>query len=341
MIKNKTDVNPKLEVITNSNSFRDLVYVGENQLEANDIVLKLRGEVLNSPTRESIQIKPNEHIFDEIGQFINHDCNPTCKVLGKTIVVINKLSKGDSITFDYNLNEYVVAFPFYCNCHHKMITGRLKNSLLDTTPMNEPWVDRWNERFGQEEFAYGISPNNFLKEQLLKFKPGNILFPAEGEGRNAVFAAKLGWIASAFDISIEGKKKAERLAESEKVDIDFQVGELQTLNFKNEQFDAIALIYAHFPANLKSQIHISLNQYLKKGGYVIFEAFSKNHLQYLEKNDKVGGPKDYDMLFSLDEIKADFANFDTIELEEKVIELNEGLFHNGTGSVIRFVGRKK
>jgi hypothetical protein len=39
--------------------------------------------------------------------------------------------------------------------------------------------------------------------------------------------------------------------------------------------------------------------------------------------------------------KADFANCDIIELEEKEIELKEGLFHNGVGSVIRFVGRKR
>jgi hypothetical protein len=39
--------------------------------------------------------------------------------------------------------------------------------------------------------------------------------------------------------------------------------------------------------------------------------------------------------------KADFANCDIIELEEKEFELKEGLFHNGVGSVIRFVGRKR
>jgi hypothetical protein len=32
---------------------------------------------------------------------------------------------------------------------------------------------------------------------------------------------------------------------------------------------------------------------------------------------------------------------DILELVEKEIELSEGLYHNGTGSVIRFVGRKK
>jgi hypothetical protein len=45
-------------------------------------------------------------------------------------------------------------------------------------------------------------------------------------------------------------------------------------------------------------------------------------------------------LFSIDEIKSDFQNFEVIELEEK-IQLNEGQFHNGLGMVIRFVGRKK
>lgn len=46
------------------------------------------------------------------------------------------------------------------------------------------------------------------------------------------------------------------------------------------------------------------------------------------------------MLFSIDEIKSDFDKYEIIELEEKEIELKEGLFHNGEGSVIRFVGRK-
>ncbi len=58
------------------------------------------------------------------------------------------------------------------------------------------------------------------------------------------------------------------------------------------------------------------------------------------KNEKVGGPKEIGMLFSMDELKSDFVNYEIIELEEKEIELSEGLFHNGKASVIRFVGRK-
>lgn len=206
--------------------------------------------------------------------------------------------------------------------------------------MSDPWTDRWNERYSNNEFAYGEQPNNFLKEQIIKLKAGTILFPAEGEGRNAVFAAKLGWTVSAFDISVEGKKKALLLAEANKVSIDYQVAELETLNYKVEQFDVLALIYAHFPASIKSLYHRTLSKYLRKNGVVIFEAFSKKHIHYVSRNKSVGGPEDIDMLFSVDEIKTDFAGYEIIELVEKEIELNEGLFHNGNGSVIRFVGRK-
>lgn len=207
--------------------------------------------------------------------------------------------------------------------------------------MNDPWVERWNDRYSSDEFAYGEEPNNYLKEQLEKLPVGAILFPAEGEGRNAVYAAKLGWTVSAFDISTEGKSKALRLAEINKVSIDYQVGELQTLNYGPEQFDAIALIYAHFPADIKSLYHTTLNKYLRTGGTVIFEAFSKKHLEYISKNEKIGGPKDIDMLFSIVELQSDFANYDVVALEEQEIELSEGFFHNGKGSVIRFTGTKK
>ena len=207
--------------------------------------------------------------------------------------------------------------------------------------MNNTWTDRWNDRYSSEEFAYGTAPNKYLKEQLEKLKTGSILFPAEGEGRNAVFAAQLGWKVSAFDISAEGRNKALKLAEAKNVVIDYQVGELETLNYQAEQFDVIALIYAHFPATIKSSIHQTLETYLRKDGYIIFEAFSKKHLEYLAINDKVGGPKDIESLFSIEEIQSDFPDYEIIQLEEKEIELNEGLFHNGKGSVIRFVGKKK
>ncbi len=218
---------------------------------------------------------------------------------------------------------------------HKKMERNMNNN------QNDIWTSRWNDRYSKDEYAYGEEPNRYFKEQLGKLAVGKILFPAEGEGRNAVFAAKLGWDVSAFDISHEGKRKAMALAEKNNVTIDYKVGELETLDFESEQFDAVALIYAHFPASIKSAYHKAFEKYLKKKGIIIFESFSKNHINYLMANDKVGGPKDIESLFSIDEIRSNFPDYDIIELVETEIELNEGLYHNGTGSVIRFVGRKK
>ena len=76
-------------------------------------------------------------------------------------------------------------------------------------------------------------------------------------------------------------------------------------------------------------------------GIIIFEAFSKRHLDCIARNPNVGGPKEVDMLFSIEELKSDFENYEIVELIEMEIELNEGQYHNGKGVVIRFVARKK
>ncbi|NNE76074.1 MAG: class I SAM-dependent methyltransferase [Pricia sp.] len=207
--------------------------------------------------------------------------------------------------------------------------------------MTNAWLNRWNSRYSEKEYAYGTKPNEFLKEQLQKLELGTILFGAEGEGRNAVYAAKLGWTVSAFDISIEGKNKASKLAKENNVTIDYQVGQLPDMDFENEHFDAIALIYAHFPPNIRTEYHKLLDKKLKKGGIVLFEAFGKNNLKYRNENPKIGGPTDLNLLFSTEELKSDFENYEILQLEEKEVELNEGHYHNGKGSAIRFVGRKK
>lgn len=201
-------------------------------------------------------------------------------------------------------------------------------------------ADFWDQRYHQAEYAYGVLPNAFLQQQLDLLKSGRILFAAEGEGRNAVHAARLGWQVSAFDISSEGRRKALQLAQGHEVALDYQVGSLEQLSFEPGSFDALALIYAHFPAEIKSSMHRQLATLLRPGGHLIFEAFCKDHLAYVQRQPQVGGPKDIDMLFSMDELRADFADFTFEQCEQVEVQLQEGLFHNGTGAVIRLFAHK-
>lgn len=206
--------------------------------------------------------------------------------------------------------------------------------------MLDHWKNFWNERYAEEDYAYGHHPNEFLRQTLSSYTPGKILFPAEGEGRNAVYAAQLGWEVTAFDVSQSGQQKALSLAQKHHVNIQYQVGELSELDYPAQSFDAIALIFAHFPGNQKSELHRQLLRLLKPSGVVILEAFSKTHLDFQAKNAAVGGPKEISMLHSTEEMRADFEGCTFLQLTEEKVILNEGKYHNGESSVIRMIGLK-
>lgn len=195
--------------------------------------------------------------------------------------------------------------------------------------------DFWNERFGTEEYAYGTEPNQFYKEQLDKLNPGKILFPAEGEGRNAVYAATRGWEVSAFDPSIEGKRKAELLASNKKVQIEYLIDNYELVSFPLESFDCIVLIFAHMHPLKREEYHKKLSSFLKPGGTLILEGFSKKQI-----NRNTGGPRDIDMLFSKEELESDFSSFSDLKIYETETVLNEGTFHKGISSLIRVLGKK-
>jgi len=193
----------------------------------------------------------------------------------------------------------------------------------------------WNERYATEDYVYGTEPNEFFKEEIQKLKPGKILFPGEGEGRNAVFAAQLGWEVTAFDSSSEGKAKAERLAESKGVEIDYQLAAYHEANFPAASFDALVLIYTHIPAQMRRGYHQKFAGFLKAGGHLILEGFSKEQI-----HNSTGGPRDIDMLWSKEELKGDFTDLPDLKFELLETDLQEGEFHRGKAAVIRALGKK-
>lgn len=193
----------------------------------------------------------------------------------------------------------------------------------------------WDERYGKAEFAYGTAPNDFFKEWIDKQKPGTILLPCEGEGRNAVYAATKGWKVSAFDFSEKAKEKAEQLADSLKASINYKVSD--ALYYKPEQkFDAVVLIYAHFPEDIRQNIHKRMSGMLKPGGTLLMEAFNTQQIE-----NESGGPKNVEMLYSIKKLKEDFSEMEFQLLENKEIQLYEGRFHEGKADVVRLIARKK
>ncbi len=195
----------------------------------------------------------------------------------------------------------------------------------------------WDERYSNKEFVYGTLPNEFFKEQLDKLQPGKILMVGEGEGRNAVYAAKLGWQVDAIDSSAMAREKGLKLAEHNNVSINYQVADIHQYSFQENAYDAIGIIFLHINESQKESeiLYKKLNKSLRKNGRIILELFSKNQL-----GKTSGGPQDLDLLCSVEQIHKNFSQLEHELLREENILLSEGEFHRGEASVIRFVGVK-
>jgi len=197
----------------------------------------------------------------------------------------------------------------------------------------------WDDRYAAEAFAYGSEPNVFFAGEIKKLAPGKLLLPAEGEGRNAVFAAMLGWEVTAVDQSISGQSKALNLANEKGVSLNYKIADLNEYLPENRHYDLVALIFAHFPSQWRPQVHQKLANALKPGGILILEAFSKDHLKYNALNPRAGGPREESLLYSAEELVSDFKELKIEMLSTEVVILNEGLFHCGESSVLRMIAR--
>jgi len=196
--------------------------------------------------------------------------------------------------------------------------------------------DIWNKRYDSKDFVYGKEANKFLTENLEMNPKSKILLPGEGEGRNALFAAKNKYYVHAFDQSEIAAGKAMHLANSEGVRYEYEVCSCEQFEALEIYYDVIALIFLHISRAQHSEFHRKIVKSLKSGGKIIAELFSKKQIGM-----NSGGPKNEDLLYSIEELKEDFKDFDFTYIEEKQVELTEGSFHNGKAWVIRFIAEKK
>ena len=194
--------------------------------------------------------------------------------------------------------------------------------------------EMWNDRYAIEEYVYGTEPNTFFKSFIDGLEPGTLLLPGEGEGRNAVYAARLGWTVHAIDFSIEGRKKAMQLAEKHRVTIRYDIMDIHDFRPGARKYDLIGIIFLHLDPSVRGRLHRLLSPCLNPGGYLIMEAFEKKQLEH-----RTGGPKNFDYLYRLEDIISEFSVLKTIESREETIILDSNLVHHGEGRVIRYIGQ--
>lgn len=199
-------------------------------------------------------------------------------------------------------------------------------------------TNHWDERFKDERYMYGKEPNAFVEEKGSELPKGRVLCIAEGEGRNAVYLAKLGYDVTAWDYAQSGLDKTKRLAKEHGVEVETALHDLADVKWEEEkeQWDAIVHVFGHFDRDVQRRTLEGVREALKPGGIYLSELYSEEQLAY-----KTGGPGHVDFLYDpsmiLDIFKDDFMHHFFIgEVHRK-----EGVLHDGLSHVVQTMVEKR
>lgn len=194
----------------------------------------------------------------------------------------------------------------------------------------------WDIRFNCEDYVYGTEANDFLKENVQHLPKGKILSLAEGEGRNAVFLAKLGYQVTAVDSSIVGINKAKQLAQLNKVNIEFIHSDLADFKLGEACWDGIISIFCPMSPDFREALHQKVNRGLKKGGVYLVEAYRPEQV-----HRDTGGGDDATLMQTKETLTQELEGLSFQFLNELEREVIEGKFHTGTGSVVQAIAKKE
>jgi SAM-dependent methyltransferase len=191
----------------------------------------------------------------------------------------------------------------------------------------------WDERYRGDDWAYGRSANDFVREEAHRITEGAVLCLAEGEGRNAVFLAELGHSVTAVDFSRQGLDKAALLARERHVLVELVHADLATYDLGEGKYAGIVSTFAHVPPDVRRRVHSLIARALAPGGVLLLEAYTPRQLGY-----GTGGPKDPAFLMDLATLRLELTGLDFVVAKEIDRDVREGAYHTGMGAVVQVVG---
>ena len=184
----------------------------------------------------------------------------------------------------------------------------------------------WNWKIVQGEHEkYWLEPDmvvDYLASRWRGTDKKKILDLGCGLGRHTNFFAKRGFETFGFDLSQDAIEKAKKYAESENLDVNFKIGDMLKLPYKENSFDAILCmnVISHTDTDGMKKIIDELHRVLRKNGECYFTLGSKDAWGFkqnwpiIDENTKLRqeeGPEnniphfyaDYDLIFKLFEEK--------------------------------------
>jgi tellurite methyltransferase len=134
-------------------------------------------------------------------------------------------------------------------------------------------------------------PAQFLVENIDLLPRGRALDIAMGNGRNAIYLAKMGFEVEGVDISLEAVEEALERAQEEGVSIKTRVEDLEKIPYIEEETYDLVICFNYLQRSLMPQI----KNWVKFGGMLVYETFIVDQVQF-------GKPQNPDYLLRHNEL---------------------------------------
>lgn len=140
-------------------------------------------------------------------------------------------------------------------------------------------ITEYEKKYDRQDYYWGIEPNRLCYE-IMRLRPPvkayRVLDIGCGEGKDAVFFAKNGYIVSAFDASENGIKKARELAMQHRVNINFFQADINEYEL-NEEYDIIfsSGVFHYLKPNRRERFIGNLQEYTTDNGMHAINVFVK------------------------------------------------------------------
>ncbi len=197
-------------------------------------------------------------------------------------------------------------------------------------------LNTWNQRFAQDGYLFGESPNHYLQQQASHLRPGRALAVADGEGRNGVWLAEQGLTIDAFDFSPLAIDKARALAKARGVQVNWVCSDWQGFDWQPEVWENTVAIFIQFatPAE-REQLFARIHTSLKPGGTLVIQGYGYEQLRY-----NTGGPGKREHLYDEALLLQSFAGYEVLDLRTYETDLAEGSGHHGRSALVGLTARK-
>ena len=158
-----------------------------------------------------------------------------------------------------------------------MIASVLETSIDSLLGYKSSVISDYDKRYDRADYYWGIAPNQLCYE-IMKLrppiKPLKVLDIGCGEGKDAVFLARNGYIVTAFDLSETGIEKGKKLAEKWNTQVDFFKADITDFRAA-EHYDIIfsSGVFHFIRPEIREEIAANLKEHTNKNGLNAINVF--------------------------------------------------------------------